>query len=755
MCEVYPIRSPRRLCLKALAVLPLTAITPAVGQTWTSIGPTQTTAFGGATGRVSALACSPSDPNLYFAAGADGGVWRSRDGGATWEPRTDFMPTTAMGALLIDPAEPRIIYAGTGEANFANHSRPGLGIYKSTDEGETWRHLAAEVFAGRCISRMVMDRSATPARLFASVTRAGGFPTRAAAKGHPLATARRGVWKSDDGGETWTAVLTLPDDDATDLALGAGGTVYAAIGNIFGGANNGVWRSVDRGDTWVRLAGGLPATNLMGNIALASAASMPSRIVALIARVSDASGGGASLRGAYRSDDAGTTWTQIAAAPSLATYGWYFTVVGINPADPADVVLGGLDLVRSANAGASSTNINIPHPDVHAVAFDAAGRLVIGCDGGVYRRRTGGWETLNTGLCLTQCYAGLSLHPTDADIMLVGLQDNGTVLRPGPTSIWRMVTGGDGGWTQIDQRDASRMFTQSQGVGSLNRSTNAGESFSGISTGAGTRAAFYNPFLIDPQSSLNMLYATERIYQSTTGGSSFTLLAPDVTGGAPAAVRCIAQSVSDPRWVYAATNDGRVLVSSDTGATFDLIRTGNPGWPRITRELFIDPTDPRTLYLAGAGYGTEQVLRTTDAGRTWEALDAGLPDIPVNTVAADVRTYPPRLFAGAEDGVYTSGDDGRTWERLGEGMPRVPTIDLIPDFGRNRLVAATQGRGVWVLPYVLCLGDFNRDGGVDGDDVRAFFEAWEFGHPGADLNRDGGTDGGDVEVFFVAWEAGC
>ena len=139
MCEVYPIRSPRRLCLKALAVLALTAITPAVGQTWTSIGPTQTTAFGGATGRVSALACSPSDPNLYFAAGADGGVWRSRDGGATWEPRTDFMPTTAMGALLIDPAEPRIIYAGTGEANFANHSRPGLGIYKSMDEGETWR----------------------------------------------------------------------------------------------------------------------------------------------------------------------------------------------------------------------------------------------------------------------------------------------------------------------------------------------------------------------------------------------------------------------------------------------------------------------------------------------------------------------------------------------------------------------------------------------------------------------------------------
>lgn len=729
----------------------------AAAQTWTTIGPSQTTAFGGATGRVSALACSPTDPNLYFVAGADGGVWRSRDAGASWTPLTDFMPTTAMGALLIDPADPATIYAGTGEANFANHSRPGVGIYKSTNGGDSWSHWGAAALSGRCISRLAIDGSSSPARLFAAVTRAGGFPTRAAAKGHPDANLRRGVWISDDGGEEWSQVTSLPDGDVTDLLASStlGGTVYAAIGDIFGGPDNGVWKSIDRGLSWTKLAGGFPASSQVGLIALATAPSMPQRLFALVARPADAAGGGASRLGSYRSDDGGMTWTAIAAAADLATYGWYFTTVAVNPADPADVVSGGLNLVRSVNAGSSGTDIGIPHPDVHAAVFDAAGRLVVACDGGVYRRRSNGWDTLNTGLTLTQCYAGLSLHPTDPDIMLVGLQDNGTVLRTGPTTVWRMVTGGDGGWTQIDQQNALRMFTQSQGVGSLNRSTNGGLNFSGIGASVGARAAFYNPYLIDPVSSLRMLYATERVYLSTTGGSGFSLLHPDVTAGPPAAIRCIAQSPSDPRWVYVATNDGRVLASGDTGANFALVRTGNPGWPRITRELFVDPASPRTVYLAGAGYGATKVMRSEDAGQSWVALDSGLPDVPVNTVAADSRTVPPALFAGAEDGVYSSTDDGVTWERLGSGMPHVPTIDLALDVRRHRIVAATQGRGVWTIPYVVCIADFNRDGGVDGGDVESFFIAWEAAEPGADLNRDGGVDGSDVEAFFLAWESGC
>ena len=181
----------------------------ATGQVWTSLGPSQTTAYGGATGRVSAIACSPTNANIYFVAGADGGVWKSVNAGTSWTPLTDQMPTTAMGALLIDTSNENIIYAGTGEAAFANHSRPGEGIYRSLDGGATWQQFGAAEFGGRCISTMVMDATASP-RIYAAVTRAGGFPGPVAAKGHLGANGSRGVWMSANQGAVSYTHLTLP-----------------------------------------------------------------------------------------------------------------------------------------------------------------------------------------------------------------------------------------------------------------------------------------------------------------------------------------------------------------------------------------------------------------------------------------------------------------------------------------------------------------------------------------------------------------
>ncbi|MBS0195877.1 MAG: hypothetical protein JSR77_03885 [Planctomycetes bacterium] len=726
------------------------------GQTWTSVGPSQTTGFGGATGRVSGVACSATDANLYYVTGADGGVWRTRDGGATWTALTDFLPTTAMGAVLIDPTQPNTVYAGSGEGNFANHSRPGVGVFKSIDGGDNWTQSGATEFSGRCISRLAMNAAATP-RLFAAVTRAGGFPTRAAAKGHPGANGARGLWASDNRGATWTRLTGLPDLDITDVAVepGSATVVYAGVSDIFGSADNGVWKSTNAGATWSKLTTGLPASASVGRVGLGVSAANPARVYAYIALPADATGGGSTTVGVYRSSDRGATWTAGSiGSGSQATYGWYFAAVGVNPTNADDVYFGGLDLVRSTNGATTTATVNIPHPDVHALAFDASGRLVVGCDGGVYRRQGTTWATLNTGLTLTQCYAGLSTHPTNDEIMLVGLQDNGCVLRQSNTTVWTHVTGGDGGFTQTNQLDPTVLYTQSQGAGVLYRSTN-GVSFSGLSTGISGRAAFYSPYTLDPSDPRRMLYATEALWLSTNGGDSFTRLSADVTGGGAAAIRTLAIAPSDPMVVYVATNDGRVLRSGNGGANFTLIRTGNPGWPRITRELFVDPLDAGTLYLAAAAYGTTQVLRTRDSGANWEALDAGLPDIPVNTVAADTSVYPARILAGTEAGVYASDDDGATWSRYGMGMPNVPVIDLVLEPSRRRVLAATQGRGVWRAAYEVCIGDFNRDGGVDGADVEAFFLAWQDSEPRADLNRDGGVDGADVEVFFVRWAGGC
>ena len=694
----------RELCLGALlAPAGVQGTTPGT-LAWTELGPAP---ISGAqyTGRVSAIACSPTDPQRFFAAGADGGVWRTVDGGQSWEPLTDSMPTLAMGALAIDPTDENVVYAGTGEANYANHSRYGLGLYKSLDGGDHWQHLGESELAGRCFSRLLVDPQ-NPQRLFAAITRAGGFPELAAAKGHPQATGPLGVFRSLDGGHSWTRLAGgLPDLSATDLAMDPGDpdVLYAGIGRIFGSAQNGVYKSVDGGASWTRLGGGLP-TSSVGRISLAVAPSQASRVYALITRPATASGGSASTRGAWRSDDHGASWTAISPGSIQSSYGWYLSVVGVHPTDPDTVFMGGLNLYRSTSAGAGWSNRTPPHVDMHAIAWDAAGRLLVGDDGGVHRSTNLGdvWSSLNDGLGIIQFYAGLSTHPTDDQLFFGGTQDNGTNRHDAPGLGWSQVLGGDGGWTRLDPASPQYVFAEYQGSGNLYRSTNGGGSFgwSGSGISGSDRTCFVPPYLIGPLTPGRMLYATHRIYRSTDHGASWSPISGDLSSGA-GAVRALAQSPADPLYVFAATNDGNLQRSTDGGWSFALIDSGNPGWPRVTRELFCDPQDPLTLYQAVASFGTVQVRRTRNAGQSWEPLDMGLPDVPVNAVAVDVRPEKPALFAGTDSGLWVSYDEGVRWQRYGSGLPNAPVIDVLLEPRRNRILVGTQGRGAWSAPLMM------------------------------------------------------
>lgn len=749
----------------------------AVAQSWTELGPAPVSYFQGAAGRVSSVVCHPTDPDIYYVSGADGGVWRTVDGGTNWTPLTDHLPTTAIGALAMDPNNPQVIYAGTGEGVFANHSRYGLGLYKSTDGGDTWAHLAQETFAGRCFSKIIVDPSNSQV-LYASITRAGGFPAMAAAKNHPGAAGPRGVFRSSDGGETWLLLPGLPDLCITDLAMDPQNpsTLYAATGFIFGDPQNGIYKTTDAGQTWMPMMNGLPNETL-GRISMAVAPSDGSRLYALITRPASASGGSASARGAYRSDNGGQSWYQIGNGPNQSSYGWYLSVVGVHPTNPDVAFMGGLPLIRTLSGGSSWSTVTPPHVDQHAVAFDAAGRVVVGCDGGVYRSATLGssWESLNDGLGTIQFYAGLSLHPHDEHFIIGGAQDNGSNRRHDNTLAWTTVTLGDGGWTQLDQSNPLRMFTESQGTGNLYRSVNGGLNFSSIGSGLSGRHCFLPPYLIDQSNPMRMLYATERIWVSTNGGTNWSPLSADLTGGAPAAVRSLAMAPSDSNVVYAATNDGRFLSSTDGGATFTLQLEDLRGWPRVMREIFVDPADPQTVYLAGANFGhapefPPRLRRSRNGGATWQRLDLSLPEIPVNVVAVDTRWHMPVIFAGTDAGLYRSIDDGQSWRKYGprghntpvppgqRELPNACIIDIILDLPRERIVVGTQGRGAWSAPIVYCYADFNDDGNRNVDDFTAFINAFAQGSPRANcdmstqepiLNVD------DFLCFINAFAMGC
>ncbi len=753
---------PRRV----VALLFSSALAPlAFAADWQELGPAPIT-NGDYTGRVSAIVCSATDANRYFVAGCDGGVWRTTDGGVTWTPLTDHMPTTSMGALALDPTNENIVYAGTGEANYANHCRYGLGLFKSIDGGETWVHLAEDTFGGRCFSRIIVNPQ-NPQVLYAAITRAGGFPEMAAAKGHPGATGPVGVFRSVDGGTTWAQLTNgLPNLDATDLAITPGNpsVLYAAIGRIFGHAANGIYKTTDGGDSWTKLGGlGWP-TATVGRISLAIAPTQPSRIYALVTNPATATGGNASTLGAYRSDNGGVAWATLPLGNIQSSYGWYLSFVSVRPSDANTVFMGGLDLSRSTNAGSSWNTVTPPHVDMHAAAWDAAGRLVVGDDGGVHRTTNLGdsWIALNDGLGLVQFYAGLSTHPTDADYLLGGTQDNGSNIRTTGTPEWTQVFGGDGGWTQLDQVTPTRLFIEYQGSGNLYRSTNGGASFnfSGSGISSSDRNCFLPPYLIDPTNSMRMLYATHRIYRSTNGGTSWTAISGDLTGGGTAAIRTLAQAPSDPNTVYAATNDGRVLRSSNGGSSFALIASNLAGWPRVTREIFVHPDEPLTVYLAVGTFGQDQVRRSTDGGQNWMSLVGNLPDVPVNTIAVDVRGKFPVLYAGADDGLYCSINDGVAWHRYGNGLPNAAVIDLRIEPDRARLIAATQGRGAWSIA-VAVPADMNGDGQVNFGDINPFVlalsnpDTYAQQYPtvdadlAGDMNGDGQLDFRDINGFVA------
>ena len=659
---------------------------------WQPLGPERISAADA--GRLVSIAIDPRNPQVMYVGGAQGGVWKTVNGGVSWTARTDGECSLAMGSIALDPVNPDIIYAGTGELHFSGDSYYGCGVLRSIDAGNTWEQLGASHFdtpdGGARIAKVVVD------------PRTAGSPSSAVLH----VASSFGVFRSTNSGATWSRTL---NGVVVDLVMNQADprVLYAAIGEIGGGPSNGVYRSTDSGITWTRLSGGFPVQEV-GRIALASAPSAPATIYAAVQDAFGGSGSSGSLLGIWKTQDGGATWIRLAATgASCQTQCWYDLMVAVHPADANIVYFGGVELYRSTDGGGRFQSIlgNI-HVDQHAFAFHPADPATVfaGNDGGIYRSRDAGntWTSLNTNIAITQFYSGISLHPLDPDYVLAGTQDNGTLEYSGDPD-WNRVEGGDGGFTATDYLDPAITYVETQwtplsGHSGPRRRNSFGLyelKVNGINTG--DRALFIPPLVMDGTDPRVLYFGTYRLYRTADRAEAWSQISGDLSsrGGV---ISAIAPARSDPATLYVGTSDANLHVSRDLGVTWSARRTGLPD--RFVRDIDIAHNDPLDAVVVFSGFGSGHVFRTVNGGVSWTNISGDLADVPVNTVLRH-PALGQQILIGTDLGVFRTLDNGATWTPYNDGFPNVAVFDLAYGTATAHIVAATHGRGAYALRPVL------------------------------------------------------
>jgi photosystem II stability/assembly factor-like uncharacterized protein len=665
---------------------------------WTQLGPsvvpngqTYSSARVFVTGRVTAIVVDSTDSNVIYVGTAQGGVWKTVDRGGNWKPLTDNELSLAIGALAMDPGNPLVLYAGTGEGNFSGDSYYGAGVLRTVDGGNSWTMCATPTFAGNRFSRIAITPGATQ---------------------HLFAATNSGLYRSLDGANNWTQLSNgLPAGPfATDVAVDPSNPsrVYAAFWG------QGVYRTDDAdaaNPTWTQLSGGLSAANST-RIAVAVAPSSPQVIFALLSGSSNANPALSYLVNRfYRSADGGTSW-QAVPLPSgnIGGQGFYNLNLLVDPNTPDIVYLSGISLWKATrNATTDQWTIsNVGggfHPDNHALAIDPANHLNLyaGSDGGLYRSTDGGgnWDdSINKGLGITQ-FEFISQHPTSDALVLGGTQDNGTEqFRNSP--VFYHSDDGDGGSCAIDFTQPANMLSTYYGA-TPKRSTQAGkfQTWQSVSAGLAGNALFYPPMTLDATNANNVAFGTDNLYLDSaqgTAGWPVSVTLPGVT-------QVSAIHYVNSNLIYAASISGQVYRLTLSGGSWSVQSLNGPPLPNnYIWEIRARPDDSNTVVLVMSGFGIPHVWRGSvgPAGATWTAVSGGglttaLPDIPVNALAID-PLHPDTWFIGTDVGVFRTVDAGATWLPFRNSLPNCAVFDLKLAGSARLLRAATHGRGLWEIP---------------------------------------------------------
>ncbi len=678
----------------------------------------------------------PGEPSHFYFGSVNGGVWETLDAGRTWSPIFDDQPVGTIGALAVAPSDPRRIYVGTGEADMRSDIAQGDGMFRSDDGGRTWTRIGLR--DTQQIGKIVVDPNDRDRVLVAAL-------------GHPYGpNAERGVFRTTDGGLTWQKVLYKDDaTGATDIVLKPGdpSVVYAAMWQTrrppwsvyppSNGPGSGLFRSRDGGTTWTAVTGG-GFPEKPGNIGLAFAPSRPDRLYAMV----DAPEGGL-----YRSDDGGATWTRASGDRRLWGRGWYFGDVAVEPKDPDTVYALNTALYRSKDAGRNFVPVRgAPGgDDYHELWIDpfAPERRILGTDQGAIVSLSGGrtwssWYNQPIG----QMYHVIT--DTRFPYWLYGAQqDSGaaavpsrTTMREGITMMnFREVTaGGESDQIAPDPKDPEIVYGGR--VEKLDLRTWQTQSIDPTLVFRDVdRATWTLPIVFSRRDPRILYFARERLFRTADGGGTWTAISPDLTRedpGVPATldpttaadiprpgrrhgvIYAIAPSRVADRDLWVGTDDGLVWRTTDEGAHWtNVTPAALSPWSKVG-IIEASHFDAGTAYVAVDRHRLEDVkpyvYRTHDGGKTWTLAAAGIPD---GCFVNAVREDPVRrglLYAGTEKGVYVSFDDGDHWQPLQLNLPVTSVRDI--DVHGDDLVIATHGRAFWILDDVTPLRQ--ADAGATG-----------------------------------------
>jgi len=685
-------------------------------------------------GRIADIAVHPTDRSTWYVAAGSGGVWKTGNAGVTWAPLFDEQPSYSIGEITLDPTNPEVVWVGTGENVSGRHVGWGDGVYRSRDGGKTWQRMG--LAGSQHIGRILVHPK-------------DGNVVLVAAEG-PLWSAggERGVYRTEDGGATWKPVLQIDENTGvTDLEFDPSNpeVVYAAAyqrrrhvaGFLSGGPKSGLWKSSDNGRTWRQVTTGLPRGD-MGKIGLAVTPADPSLVYATI----EANG---EERGFYRSRDRGESWEKRNGYISGGTGPHYYQEIEASPVNPELVYQMDVFIQVTRNGGATFEALETghdKHSDNHALVIEPAdGRhLIVGTDSGVYESFDEGktWRHF-PNLPVSQFYKVALNNRLPFYDILGGAQDLGTLHGPSRTlnrdgirnQDWYVPLGADGYGVAFDPRDPDILYMMWQ-EGNLIRKDRRSEEGLGIrpQPAPGDPAERWNwdsPLLVSPHNPDRIYYGSQRLWRSDDRGSAWTAISGDLTLGRNrydqkflgrtwsvdslfdhgamskyATLTAISESPLQAGVLVVGTDDGLVQVSDNGGQGWTRA-SALPGPPAASfiNDVEASLHDARTVYAVAdnhkSGDFSPYVYESTDLGRTWRSISGDLPKGTIVWAIQQDHVKADLLFLGTEFGIYVSTNRGVNWIKLSGGVPTISFRDIKIHRRDNDLVAASFGRGFYVL----------------------------------------------------------